>query len=397
MTAIQTPLPVARDQVVVVDGADRLEQEDWNRLARRGFHLHQWFTGSERCGWNPRHVAVHGRIGLKAIVPAYLTGADTFHDLHHRWLGPLGDMATYAGIRLHPVVSVQVPFAHVSEPLGNLRGLSSAILHEIFYALEQTAERERAKAVVWPFVDTGHDRLLDVANDRGYALLYADATAMMRVRWSSFEDYVASRSKSVRRTIRADLAAIHAAGIRTAQVSEFESDAGHMDRLFREAFRRRSGRDAPVAPHLFRQLSRRPTPSIRAQLTWHGDRLVGTSLSLATAELLDGTFAGFAAEHRNGPVYFNDLCYEPIRAATREGITRIDLGANSLYPKVLRGAVLQRRMVLIRGTTPTRHKWLRMLGQLVARRTQYRERKSLGLLWGPRCFNENIEPRLAGD
>jgi hypothetical protein len=44
--------------------------------------------------------------------------------------------------------------------------------------------------------------------------------------------------------------------------------------------------------------------------------------------------------------------------------------------------------VLIRGTTPRRHRMLSMLGSLVARRTQQKERKSLGSLWGRRCFVE---------
>jgi predicted N-acyltransferase len=206
MTAIHAPPAVARDELIVLGGADRLQADEWNRLARRGFHLHQWFTWAERSGWNPRHLAVQGAAGLKTIIPAYLVAPGTAHDLHHRWLGPLRNVAPYAGLRLQPVLSVQAPFAPISEPLGNSSGLSTAILHEIFYALEQTAERERAKAVVWPFVDTGCHRLMDVARDRGYAVLYADATATLRVRWPSFEEYVESRSTNVRRTIVADIA-----------------------------------------------------------------------------------------------------------------------------------------------------------------------------------------------
>ena len=387
MTAVHAP-SVARDGLVVLGGADRLASDDWNRLARRGFHLHEWFAGAERSGWNPRHLAVQGAGGLKTIIPAYLVGPGTPHDLHHRWLGPFRDVAAFARINLQPVLSVQAPFAHISEPLGNVSGLSNTILHEIFYALEQTAEQESAKAVVWPFVDTRSDRLIDVARDRGYAVLYANATAQIRVRWSSFEEYLASRSKNVRRTILADIASIGAAGLRTTLTSEFEADASRMDRLHREAFRRRNGRESPVAPHLFQQLGRRQTPGIWAHLTWHGDRLVGTSLNLSTPERLDGTFAAFSPEHQSGGVFYNDLCYEPLRVAIREGISSIDLGPSALYTKVLRGGILQRRMVLIRGTTPRRHRMLSMLGSLVARRTHQKERKSLGPLWGRRCFVE---------
>jgi predicted N-acyltransferase len=388
MTAVHAPAATARDSLIVLGGADRLPAHEWNRLARRGFHLHQWFAGAERSGWNPRHLAVQGAAGLKTIIPAYLVGPGTPHDLHHRWLGPLRDVAGYLGLRLQPVLSVQAPFAHVSQPLGNLSGLSNALLHEIFYALEQTAEQEAAKAVVWPFVDTRSDRLIDVAHERGYAVLYANATAQVRVRWSSFDDYLADRSKNVRRTILADIASIGAAGLRTTLTSEFEADASRMDRLHREAFRRRNGGESPVAPNLFQQLGRRQTPGIWAHLTWHGDRLVGTSLNLSTPEKLDGTFAAFSNEHRAGGVFYNDLVYEPLRVAIKEGISSIDLGPSALYAKVLRGGILQRRMVLVRGTTPRRHRMLSMLGSLVAQRTHQKERKTLGSLWGPRCFVE---------
>jgi predicted N-acyltransferase len=388
VTSVQAPA-AARDELVVLGGADRLQPDEWNALARRGFHLHEWFTAAEKSGWNPRHLAVHGAAGLKTIIPAYLVAPGTPHDLHHRWMGPLRDFAAWAGFGLHPLLSIQAPFAHVSQALGNSSGLSNQTLHEIFYALEQTAEQEGAKAVAWPFVDTGSYRLLDVARDRGYAVLYAGATAQLRIRWPSFDDYVASRSKNVRRTILAEIASIGAAGLRTTRTSDFECDASRMDRLYREGFQRRNGRESPVAPHLFQQLGRRQTPGIWAHLTWHGDRLVGTSLNLSTPERLDGTFAAFVPEHRRGGVFYNDLCYEPLRVGIQEGISSIDLGPTALYAKVLRGAVLQRRMILIRGTTPRRHRLLSALGRLVGQRTQQKEREALGSLWGPRCFTED--------
>lgn len=370
----------------MLDGADRLPADTWNHLGTRGFHLHQWFATSERFGWNPRHVAVHGASRIKAIVPAYVIGAGTPNDLHQRWLGRLSDIVARAGLALRPMVSVQAPFAPVSEPLGGLSTVSSATLHEIFYALEQSAEREGAKAVVWPFLDTTHHRVQDVARERGYAVLYAGATAIMPIRWGSFDDYVASRSRSVRRTVRADLEAIRASGLRTTLASDFEPDASRMDRLCRDAFRQRYRHTSPVSPHLFQYLGRHSTAAIRAHLTWHGDHLVGTSLNLATPEVLDSSFRAYPAEHRRGAVFYNDMCYEPIRIATREGIGTIDLGPAALYAKVLRGAILQRRMVLIKGTTPQRHRLLSTLGRLLGRHTNHHERASLGDLWGPRCF-----------
>ena len=387
MTMLARPL-TGRDEIILLDGAHQVPSRDWAGLAHRGFHLHGWCTAAERCGWNPRHVAIRGPVGLRAIVPAYLTGRDTIYDLHDRWLGRLSRLASRATINLRPVLSVQAPLGSTSEPLGDFSSLSDGRLHEVFDLLEAVAERDGAKAVVWPFLDASSQRLLDLGHERGYAVHYAGAAARLEVCWESFEQYVETRSKNVRRTIRADLAALHSAGVRTSFESDFRSEAPLIDREYRRAFRERNGRDAPLKRGFFCCLASEPSPGVRAHLTWAGGRLVGTSLNLVAPRVMDGTLAAFGREYRGGPVYHNDLFYEPIRLAIREGISAIDLGPTALCAKVLRGAVLRRRIVMIRGTTPTRHGLLSVLGHLVAQRTERKERRALGRLWGTRCFGQ---------
>ncbi|MEA2722257.1 MAG: uncharacterized protein QOH59_28 [Gemmatimonadales bacterium] len=336
-------------------------------------------------------MAVRGPGGLQAVVPAYLTGAHHLYNLHDRWLGPLSRIAPFAGVSLRPVISVQSPFALVPDSLGDPAQLNPTLLHRVFKTLEASAETDGAKAVAWPSVDQGNAVLLQVARERGYAILYAGASARMQVPWASFEDYVASRSKSVRRTIRADLEAVRSAGLRTSVVSDFRGVAPAMTDLYRQAFRRRNGREAPVPKNFFEELSRHPSAGIRAQLTWSGTRLVGTSVNLNTRQLLEGTFSAFVPQHRAGPAYYNDLFYEPVRLACREGIEEIDFGATALYAKALRGASLRRRVVLIRGTSPILHRVIRAIGGLVARRTEWKERRALGPLWS-RHLSTSQEP-----
>jgi predicted N-acyltransferase len=314
-------------------------------------------------------------------VPAYLTGADTLHDLHARWLGPLSSITAGAGIAIRPIISVQAPFALVSQPLGNPQLLTAARLHRVFEALESSAEADGAKAVAWPAVEPDALQLLRVAQERGYIALYAGASARLTVEWDSFDDYVASRSKNVRRTIRADLRFIRSAELRCEFESDFRAAVPAMTALYRDAFRRRNRREPPVHQDIFAELSRQPSSAIRAQLTWSGCQLVGSSVNLMTPELLEGTFTAFNAEHRRSPAYYNDLCYEPIRVACSQRIAAIDLGTSALYTKVLRGAVLRPRIMLIKGTSAARHRVLGSLGQLVAQRTQLKEQQALGPLW----------------
>jgi predicted N-acyltransferase len=389
MTAIDTGNRFS--EVVRLSGARDIGRAEWDRLARRGYHLHHWCATAEASGWQPRHVAVQHDGVLQAIVPAYLTGSTTLHDLHARWLGPLANMASAAGINLRPILSVQAPFASSSAPLGDLAGIDDAVLHQVFERLEQTAETEGAKAVAWPFVDAGNEQLLEIARERGYVIVYAGATAIIPICWSSFDEYLTSRSKQVRRSIRSDLAALLSEGLRTTLLQDFQAEADAMDALYRESYRRRNGADPAVVPDLFRRLSRHQSAGIQAHLTWKGERLVGTSINVAGPETLEGTFGAFAEEYHGGPVYYNDLCYEPIRLACAQGIPVLDLGPTALYPKVLRGAVLQRRMTLLRGSNRVTHQLLRAVGTVIGRRKERKERRVLGPLW-----KRSFSPALTG-
>ena len=379
--ALAQPL-AARDEVVLVAAAKGIPAPEWDRLARRGFHLHRWCTAAETCGWQPHHLAVREGTGYKAILPTYLTHDGTLHDVHSRWFGPLSGLAAATRFAIRPVLSVQSPLGQTSDALGDLSGVSDTTLHEIFATLELTAEQEGAKAVIWPFVDAAHTRLLQVGRERGYAMLYAGATARIEILWGSFTEYVGSRSKSVRRTIRADLAASQAADLRTTFAADFRGAAAALDRQYRESYRRRNRREPALAPHFFAALASNPAQDIQALLTWHHERLVGGSLNLIKPELMDGTMAAFSPGYVAGPAYYNDLCYDPIRLAIRDGLAAVDVGPTALYAKVLRGAVLRRRMVLIKGTNRARHKLLEALGHVVARRIEYKERRSLGALSG---------------
>ncbi|HET9039461.1 MAG TPA: peptidogalycan biosysnthesis protein, partial [Gemmatimonadales bacterium] len=267
-------------------GAAALAETEWNSLARRGFHHHRWFLAAEGSGWRPRHVLV-GRDGeAGAVFPVYLTGADTPHDLHERWLGPLRGLARL-GLDIRPVLSVQSPFSLTSDVLGDTETLPRPVLERVFELLEEIAGEERARAVVWPYVDSTDGAVIALARERGYAVVPAGATARMRIWWDSFEAYVASRSKSVRRTIRADLTALRAAGLETVTSPDYAEHAERMDALYRAAYRRRNGCDPRLAPGWLHRLAEGPAAGIDAMLTWQGGQLAGTSINLSAGAVLD--------------------------------------------------------------------------------------------------------------
>jgi predicted N-acyltransferase len=367
-----------------VQTAGSLGEPEWNRLARRGFHVHRWHKIAEACGWAPRHLVLRSE-GDVTLVPAWLASRPALHDLHDRWMGPLRPLER-VGIEIRPVLTVQSPFAQVSDLLGAKP--DRAGMTELFERLEETAEAEGARAVAWPWVDTGRQELIACARDRGYGVFYAGVTARLTVRWGSFDDYLASRSKSVRRTIRSDLAAFRDSGLRAVAATDFRAAAPAMEALYREAYRRRNEREARIPLGCFERFAEAPTPGMFAQLAWSGERLVGCSVNLAAGGVLEGTFAAFADGYEGGPAYLHDLIYQPLRFACEKRLAVIDLGSSALYPKVLRGARLRRRMVLVKGTGRMMHGVLRRLGRTMARRQEEKERRMLGRLWSPACYED---------
>jgi predicted N-acyltransferase len=379
--------PATLPRVMPLD-ATAVPAGEWNRLARRGFHLHRWHVVAEQCGWRPRHVGVAGADGLSAIVPAYFMGLDTYGNLHDRWLGPLAGAAARLGCRLGPTIAVTAPFGCASDPLGESESLSEPALDGIFDLLEARARDDGARAVLWPHVEEGNERLIDYARRRGYAAMYAGASARLDVIWSGLDEYVASRSKSVRRTVRAELRAFEGGDLRTEAVEDFRASAPWIEALHRSSFRARNGRAMPLAPEFFARLAAEPTSGLWAQLTWRADQLVGASINLAAGSVMDGTFSAVGDGHQGTPVYYRDLIYEPVRIACAQGLAAVDLGSTALVPKVLRGARLYRRIALVRGMTPGVHRALTALGRMVAAWTARKERRRLEAAGGRQVRGE---------
>ncbi len=361
-----------------LDGAAELPAAEWDRLARRGFHLHCLFVAAEAGGrLRAHHLLARDDGGCRALFPAYLQETALHGDLHDRWLGPLASLATRAGLRLRPTLAVTPPLVTASDPLGDPAALDEETLESVFDLLERRARAERARAIVWPALGPGHETLVRHALRRGYLAFYAGCRAVLQVGWTSFEDYVASRSKKVRQTIRADLQILRETGTSCTRTCDFAAEAEEMETLYRDFFRRRNGRPAELAEGFFARLASAHHPGVTAQMGRQGGRLATISLNFTTPAMLDGSFGGYAEGVPGGAVYVSDAIYQPITATAGSAVTKIDLGPAALYAKVVRGAVLRPQITLAFGLTRATGLALRALGRASAARTHAKERRGL--------------------
>jgi predicted N-acyltransferase len=375
--------PAPGFQVTRLGGAATAYAEAWNRLARRGHHLHRWFVAAEAGPFQPRHLEVKDALGLRAIIPAYLERGGLHGDLHDRWLGPARGPLAALGVRLRPSIAAVLPLGTASEPLGDVAALPDETIHAVFNALEEQARVDGARAVVWPFVTADQAALLRVAEQRGYARAFAGSTARIRVEWNGFDEYVASRSRNVRRTIRHELRRLREAGIDLRAGHDFRSAAPAAGSLYRDGFKRRNGYPPSLEVDFFARVAEQADESLWAQTAWQGDALIGASLNMVAGGRVDGGMAGFAPSAVESAVFAADLVYEPVRIACERGYRTIELGPTALQAKLLRGAVLVPRYTIVRGTNRTFHSALLPLAAVVDAWTRRKERRALGRFLRP--------------
>ncbi len=364
----------------MIPRARYIARADWDALARRGYHRHAWFVTAEACGAEPRHVGVYDGHDLVAILPAYIERETLHGDLHARWYGPAHTVARAIGASLRPSLAVGAPMSTGSDPLGTDSVLTDDVLDHAMEMLEREARSERLKAVVWPFIGEDAGAIRAAAHRRGYRESFANSEAVLDVAWSSPEDYVASRSKNVRRTLRNELAWVHDQGIRVTWETDLIALAETFDAHYRASYVVGNKKVAALPPRFFAELAAQQSAAVRVQCAWRGTTLLKMAVALDGGGALDLCLSAQSDETRNGLLYQHCLCYDPVRVAIASGITRIHLGPSALYPKVVRGARLQSRLTLVRGLTPAARAAVRAFSPLIDARNRAKQRRILGKL-----------------
>jgi predicted N-acyltransferase len=362
----------------LIGGAKHIPRAQWDALARRGYHRHAWFLTAESCGAEPRHVGVLRGGELVAVVPAYIERETLHGDLHARWYGPANRIAAAVGASLRPSLAIGAPMSTGSDPLGSDGVLTESVLDEVLELLEAEGHAERVKAIVWPFVDASATAIREAARLRGYRESFANSEAVIDVDWSSPEEYITSRSKNVRRTLRNELAWIHDQGIHVSWETDLRPHAGALDAFYRASYVARNGRVASLAPDFFGELAKHRAKGVRVQCAWRGQTLLEMAVALDGGGALDLCLSAQSDETRNGLLYQHCLCYDPVRVAIADGLTRIHLGPSALYPKVLRGARLSTRVTLVRGLTAAARAAVRVLAPLTNSRNRAKHKRLVG-------------------
>jgi Peptidogalycan biosysnthesis/recognition len=257
--------------------------------------------------------------------------------------------------RLYPVVTVVAPgfvsgireSPTLNEP--EAEAATGALLDE----LEREGRSRGAGAVAFLYLPEEPGRRLDrLATDRGFRSAAVAARCVLDVAWPTFEDYLRSRTRTRRKSIRAEVDQFRAGF--DVEVTGVE---GLTDELVPLHAGWRAKRGRPVAEaELSRQyaaIRERLGPCVRLFIARREGRPAAFAQFYEHRGTLYSRAIGFDYDTVEGRfAYFNLLFYEPLRHAMAHGLRALDYSSESYEAKVGRGCTLQPLLLLLKPLVP---------------------------------------------
>lgn len=333
----------------VVPNLDAIGAEAWNRLARRAtlYQSHQWlrFVEDDVAAEGSYLVVRSGKGDLLGALPVYRVAneANTFYQPGHLfgdlWQGDERELL-YAGTRrgYHSCLLVEptlVPAAAAS--------VVSLLLEELSAA---TNSRNAAAALLMYVTSESRTAILRHLPDTRSYLTAADSH--LELVWSSFAEFLATRSRNRRQSLRREMRAFEEAdyevGVETLQ-SCWE-EAGRLLALTQQRYGHKSSEEGMQAlvgaqMHLMNDLSLVFTCRVA------GD-LVAFSLFYEWLGVLYLRMVGFDyGRLRSAYEYFNLAYYLPLQYAYAHQLRFLHLGIEAHEAKARRGAMLRPLWTLV--------------------------------------------------
>jgi len=268
---------------------------------------------------------------------------DTLDPVAHKDIARL--RARVADRLTYPVATATLSGGYLPGLIGERRpDAMTALLDE----LDATAAEWGCPATAVTHVPDG-DPLADELTGRDYVGAAALAQAEIDVRWPSFADYLATRSRGRRANIRRERREFAEAGL-VLREDKIGARATEMAELHLEQLRR-YGHDTISAEWMHGLMDRITThlePSCRVLVAERDGRLEAFALAYEHGGELHVKMTGFSAYAQKHFGYFNLTYYAAIDYAMAHGLRTIVCGPMSYAAKVARGAVLAPRSTYLR-------------------------------------------------
>jgi len=349
----------------VVDSLERVDGAEWdsillpNRLAQsHRFHRALASSKINDCDYRYfRYRDASGRLVAHCSFYAISTPLDLFL--------PRSNPATrvLTGVRwLYPrfldfqMVECGSPTT-LGYPVAFRVGVSAEQRREIWRALIRSmesfaAEKKADLLVVRDFREDERPTAAPLV-EQGFACVPNLENTVLRMRWTTFDEYIGSLRAHYRRQVRLNLARAKRAGLRIERVQEFASMAAEMARLWRLTHLRSTAYQREVlGPDYFENLAARLGDRTFATFLWLGSRLVGFTLYLLDDTVLVPSYIGIDYAYNDEAALVFNAYYDWVRTGIDLGVPVMELGITTYESKLRLGAEIERLGIFIRYRRP---------------------------------------------
>jgi predicted N-acyltransferase len=254
---------------------------------------------------------------------------------------------------LYPVLTAVTPSGYISSICyrpGVRPEEKGRAAEELVGSVEQMASDRRAVTIAFLYIPAGSDPWLHQAVvSRGYVPVTLTGECLLPVRWTSFEGYLRSCSKSRRQSIVREMRKFREAGFAISQDGA-EALTPRLATL-QASVQRRHGHRIEVEQILgtYAKINEYLASFTRLFVARRSRDVTAFSLFYQTNQVFYARLVGLDYEQIEGTyAYFNVLFYEPIRAAIAEGSRLIHFGIESFEAKLARGCELRPLMGYVR-------------------------------------------------
>ncbi len=383
-------------EVRVLSSLDSLSTTDWQELTANAslYYTHDWLQAVTPDIGEQVLLFTAYRSGIPVgVIPAFKVSKPTefvYHNVREAVLEPtqLAEVTSFLfpqqphtaflmaktailGLRplldsfLFPNLVFTSPFAYVSETLIRPDEPDPEdVLNTILNSIEQYSHTQGLGCTAFLWIEATQHQLLSALKRKDYHLIRIDATARLQIKWSSFDDYLATCFRSKHRW--------HI----KREIKCFQDAGGHI--RYHDCWSDIEDQAISLAIALQQRHNLQPTYTELANryqriLTSLGDRaihltawldgnLVGFATVFVHGDVLYLKHVGFddTSANRQSYVYFNLVYYKLIELALELGVREIDYGSGTHEAKRARGCEIVPLYIAYRFQSP----WMERLANL---------------------------------
>ncbi|MFH0976740.1 MAG: GNAT family N-acetyltransferase [Spirochaetota bacterium] len=204
----------------------------------------------------------------------------------------------------------------------------------IIKAIEVIAKEKKISIILLRDFNNNELFFFDNLINLGYGRTFNLPTALLQIKWDTFEDYLKSMRKHYRQNIRANKKKFKDSGIEVQLINSFSQYSVEFTKLWKNLFdNAKEYRREILTPAFFENMDKYLGQQSMTLVLKKDDRLIAYILLLFNNNILVPLFAGLDhLMNKQYKLYFN-LFYNVIEIGIREKMKYIDFGITTLEPK----------------------------------------------------------------